>query len=431
MSNVMRILLLKSGQIKNGIGLHQEDRTDRTGRHAKRWVKGPEADPKHKQASQDPEDHRGAEAGFGMHNLEPGDSIKFDMGGAPGEGEIVSAGKDGATVKTGDGEKNVYWHEVRGHQPKPGTQKPKVDSTVTGPRDPVPAESFTAGDWAKQHDDAKVTPESVLKSFPPDTAEKIAKTKERLASIEQTIAGHRLSGEGADAVYDDDRAKIHRTIIEHFFGGGKADTARPAEGEQPTFVMLGGRGGSGKSWFKGKVYDPAKCIVLDADEIKGMLPEYEGWNAAEVHEESSDILEKMLAACREQGLNVVLDATMKTAKSAVAKAHVFKGAGYRFEAHYMHLPRQEAAKRAVSRFLGKTQRFVPPEVVLSNTGNESSFDRVKGLADAWSFRDNNVAQGEEPIMISQYGGDGADEKPSEPMAKASRGAIILVWRTKP
>ena len=97
----------------------------------------------------------------------------------------------------------------------------------------------------------------------------------------------------------------------------------------------------------------------------------------------------------------------------------------------MHLPRQEAAKRAVSRFLGKTQRFVPPEVVLSNTGNESSFDRVKGLADAWSFRDNNVAQGEEPIMISQYGGDGADEKPSEPMAKASRGAIILLWRTKP
>ena len=75
MSNVMRILLLKSGQIKNGIGLHQEDRTDRTGRHAKRWVKGPEAAPEHKQSAKDPEDTRGSQSGYGMHNLEPGDSI--------------------------------------------------------------------------------------------------------------------------------------------------------------------------------------------------------------------------------------------------------------------------------------------------------------------------------------------------------------------
>jgi hypothetical protein len=81
----------------------------------------------------------------------------------------------------------------------------------------------------------------------------------------------------------------------------------------------------------------------------------------------------------------------------------------------MHLPRQEAARRAVERFLGKTRRFVPPEVVLSNTGNEESFDAVRGLVDKWSFRDNNVPFGQEPVLISEGGrsdenGTGKDEE---------------------
>jgi predicted kinase len=168
--------------------------------------------------------------------------------------------------------------------------------------------------------------------------------------------------------------------------------------------MLGGRGGSGKSWVKGQVYDPEKAIVLDADEIKGMLPEYEGFNAAQVHEESSDILESIMTGAMSLGLNVVLDATMKTEKSALRKVERFKGSGYRIEAHYMHLPRQDAAKRAVARFMGKTKRYVPVNVVLGNVGNEATFEAVKKHADAWSFRDNNVAKGEEPKLISEYKG---------------------------
>src|SRR5690606_24786573 len=112
---------------------------------------------------------------------------------------------------------------------------------------------------------------------------------------------------------------LHRKIAAHFLSPERIRAATPPDGVQPTFTLLGGRGGSGKSWFKGKVYDPNKAIVLDADEIKGMLPEYEGWNAHQVHEESSDILEGLLRKARELGLNVVLDGTLKTAKSALDK----------------------------------------------------------------------------------------------------------------
>ena len=167
--------------------------------------------------------------------------------------------------------------------------------------------------------------------------------------------------------------------------------------------MLGGRGGSGKSWFSGKIYDPNAAIVFDADKVKEALPEYEGWNASQVHEESSDLIERMIKIARDNGVNVVLDATMKTAKSAVERVKAFKDAGYEIEVHYMHVPRQEAAKRAVSRFMGKSKkgRYVPVDVVLGNTSNEETFDVVKSMADRWSFRDNNVPYGEQPILISE------------------------------
>lgn len=95
---------------------------------------------------------------------------------------------------------------------------------------------------------------------------------------------------------------------------------------------------------------------------------------------------------------------MKSAQSTVAETRAFKDAGYQTEAHYMHLPRQEAAKRAVDRFLngGEHGRYVPVEVVLGNISNEHTFDQVKDMVDRWSFRDNNVAKSEKPILISEH-----------------------------
>lgn len=90
----------------------------------------------------------------------------------------------------------------------------------------------------------------------------------------------------------------------------------------------------------------------------------------------------------------------------------------------MHLPRQEAAKRAVARFLGKTNRYVPVDVVLANKDNESVFDEVRKHVDAWSFRDNNVAEGQEPILISE-GKRGQDDLK---LLKSEQERTILLWK---
>lgn len=154
-----------------------------------------------------------------------------------------------------------------------------------------------------------------------------------------------------------------------------------------------------------KVYDVDEVLLFDADHIKHMLPEYRGFNAFQVHEESSDLLKLVLDEARKSRVNVVLDGTLKSYEAVRKLVDAFVGTGYRFEAHYMHLPRQEAAKRAVARYLTKKNdgsgRYVPVSIVLSNIENELNFMRLFEFADSWSFRDNNVARETPPRLIAQ------------------------------
>lgn len=416
------------GPIVNRPGLTQKKITDRIGRQQTKWVRVDKDRPMGDRRSRD-EEPIGAAHGYGTHNLQAGDKVRFRAGDFEGTGTIVGKpGRDGAHVRDESGRVHqVRWTEITEHDKNGGESKPTVRQEVRGEQKPIPAERFSASEYAKQHDDPDVTPEQILAHFPPDTADKIKEVQERLASIEQTIDQHKREDS-----YLPERQELHRKIYEHFLSRERREAAKPPDGVQPTFTLLGGRGGSGKSWFKGKVYDPNKAIVLDADEIKAMLPEYEGWNAHQVHEESSDILEVLLSDARAYGLNVVLDATMKTAKSALNKVKAFKDAGYRIESHYMHLPRQEAAKRAVARFLGKTKRYVPVSVVLSNTDNEANFDQVRSLADKWSFYDNNVPHGHEPLKISEGGraSGESDSSGGQTLKKGMAEPIVLLWRKR-
>ena len=391
--------LLKAGGIANRAGLALKEITDKSGRHSKHWVRTmkPQAAARRPGAAEDG-------PAPGKAPMQHGDVVRFRHGDVEGKGRIVGSGTDGVTVHDGQREHQVRHEHLIGKAPEheqAGAITPPVEAGDHVNADgTIPPDKFSAGDFAAQHNDPNVTPADILKAFPPDTEAKIAAVNKKLEAATQTIDTFKKDG-----VYTPERQKLHDTIIAKYFTPETVAGARPADGEAPTFTILGGRGGSGKSWFDGQVYNEHKAIVLDADAIKQMLPEYEGWNAAVVHEESGDLFDKITQIAKDEGLNIVHDATMKTAKKAVALVQGFKDAGYQTEAHYMYLPPQEAAKRAVSRFLGPTKRFVPPGIVLGNTTNEGSFDQVKGLVDKWSFRDNNVSKGQPPKLISENNGE--------------------------
>lgn len=167
---------------------------------------------------------------------------------------------------------------------------------------------FSGYEYFLAHNDGDVTLDGIIAEMDgfisrqgvSYSAEKI---KERVDDVENkiqhlgmTIDKYRLSGEKKTAVYTEEREALHEKIREEIV----YKRIKPSMiSEQPCIMlMLCGRPGSGKtSGFRGLVYDDS-FIVLDADEIKAMLPEYKGWNSKEVHEESGDIVEQCLQACK-------------------------------------------------------------------------------------------------------------------------------------
>lgn len=235
------------------------------------------------------------------------------------------------------------------------------------------------------------------------------KINKESAKGNQTVNKFRISGEGISSVYSDERQKLHQKIISEFLSEEKIKNALPKNGEKPMFVMLGGRGGSGKSWFTSKkgLYNPKKFIVIDTDAIKNYLPEYKGWNAGLVHEESSDLSKKIIEYSKQSGVNVIIDGTLSNPAKAVEQFEEFKKKGYTTSCDYMFLPMQESLKRACGRFRTEkgdySGRFVPLEIMTGMTKNEDSFEAVKNIVDRYSFRDNLNVKGGQPRLIVKKG----------------------------
>lgn len=217
---------------------------------------------------------------------------------------------------------------------------------------------------------------------------------------------HSVNGDGTGG-YTKERRKLHGQIINQVLAN--ADQARS---ETPTLVVLGGRGGSGKSNFDMRrnkefgVYSSAKSIVIDPDAIKEMLPEYEPSKAFLTHYESAHIADRILSAARKRKLNVTLDITLRNDHSKLADR--FKEVGYRVEAHFMHKTPRGALLGAVERWNRETTvvnpitgevkkyskgRLVPPYVIESNVNNEKNFDKLARKADNWSLVTNESDSG--------------------------------------
>lgn len=422
------VFFAKAGPIANRPGLALQEVQHKDGTRGKHWVRTTKELPKVQPGSGQPEPKA-----VPKH-------VGFQNGEHKGHGKVIASGEHGHTVQDAAGGKHRVPHDAVTHEWH------HDDAPDKSPHDDVPAgkggdeeihpDKFSAHDFAAQHDDPNATADSIVDGFGGDAKAKIEAAKARLGGVKQTIEEHH---DGTK--WSEERAAMHRQImfdgveikgkkVPGLLAPDRIKAATPPPGQQPTFIALGGRGGSGKSSLNGKVYEEQNAIVLDADHIKGLIPEYAGWNAHQVHEESSHVLESVLEMAKILGVNVVLDATMKTGKSIIEKVDAFKNAGFRTEAHYMHLPRQEAAKRAVGRFLGggESGRYVPPEVVLGNTGNEKNFDDIKGKVDAWSFHDNNRSKEEGPKLISQKGTPQLVSK--KIMTKSIPCAKILLWRLK-
>jgi len=230
----------------------------------------------------------------------------------------------------------------------------------------------------------------------------VARARERLNGVVET---YKLVSEGGfkreDGTYTPERAALHKKIVLEYINASSVVKYSPEPGQNPTLTILGGRGGSGKGWLTSKdgPIDSTKSMVIDSDEIKGKLPEYKGWNAAQLHEEATDIVNMIDFSASRLGLNVVLDGTLK-GDSILKRIQVYQAPPYHeyeLEGFYMYASPETAARRALERFKTKKGdfggRFVPPEIVLGNTKNETNFDKMSDSFRKWAVYDNDEDAG--------------------------------------
>ena len=289
----------------------------------------------------------------------------------------------------------------------------QIAATKIGDKDWDPAKhprgeagrwTFSNANASKLYQPTTKTADEIIDAIPGARAA-VEKVREKLKAGTPTDALVKDGGyRRENGSYTPERAALHETIIGHFINPETVEKYTPSGSENPLLTVLGGRGGSGKSWLTSKSgpIDTETSLVIDSDEVKGMLPEYQGWNAGLLHEELTHIVELIDHRAAALRMNVVLDGTLKSTNilQRIAVYQAPPDSVYDVDGYYMYASPETAATRAFNRWAkgGKFDgRFVPPEVVLGNTKNEANFDTLSSSFRNWAVYDNDADQGD-PIL---------------------------------
>ena len=164
---------------------------------------------------------------------------------------------------------------------------------------------------------------------------------------------------------------------------------------------------SGKSTIANELAIANKSAILDSDEIKKALPEYEGGiGAAATHEESSDLAKILQSLMIEQGTNIVLPKVGHTASSIRKVISLYKDKGYKVRIVNMDVTPENAFQRMIRRFVS-SGRIIPP-VYLDRVGSNPSATyrtlKQEGVADGYAEIDNNGGFND-PKEIKDISGD--------------------------
>lgn len=179
--------------------------------------------------------------------------------------------------------------------------------------------------------------------------------------------------------------------------------------------IIVGLPGSGKSSALADVISQEfNSRIIDSDEAKKLLPEYNnGWGASIVHNESKLISDTQLKESMLKGENIVLPRVGGNYKVIDQIVSMAKQLGYSVYIHYVELSREKALGRMLDRFIN-TGRFMAPEIIdkydNSIDGNkiEKTYEYFKkgGNINGYSKWNNDVGRGESPILIEQSGCSG-------------------------
>ena len=235
--------------------------------------------------------------------------------------------------------------------------------------------------------------------------ETLTKNVERIMAQPPNYGTREIYQDPKTGDYEDARQEFHQDIIEDYLKDGSTNLG--------TSYFMGGAPATGKSSIinSGDVTLPEGILVLDADRIKGYLPEYEQMvsnrvqeAAARAHEESSTISKQIVNQAVNQKWDLVLDGVGDGSYEGMkAKVDQQRELGKRVVANYVTTDTEVSVERAKSR--GERTGRVVPESYIRSMHKEISrlVPRMaeEGLFDELKLFDNN--SGSPKLIFEQNG----------------------------
>lgn len=155
-----------------------------------------------------------------------------------------------------------------------------------------------------------------------------------------------------------------RAMEQGSFNGN--DYTAPVRQERRMDIVIGLPGSGKSSVYTERISREQGARVIDTDDYREYIPEYNGRNAGAVHEEASRIKNRVLEAAIRNGDNVILSTIGANAQKLERDILNYKSLGYSVYLHLNELPNYKAMARAVGRFLpedGSQKRYVSPELI--------------------------------------------------------------------
>lgn len=177
---------------------------------------------------------------------------------------------------------------------------------------------------------------------------------------------------GVTAHIDTQERKEQRQMwIDDFLAGKGVDTmppnGAPLKREYKATIVVGLPAAGKSTRIANPLSEEQGAFIFDSDEMKKLIPEYEGGKAANaVHQESKNLLSEAMnsfTAGSMKGVNMVIPIIGDELSSIEKKAAPLISAGYNVEIAYKKASTKDSINRVVGRAI-KEGRYIPKKKVM-------------------------------------------------------------------
>ena len=329
-----------------------------------------------------------------------------------GETALLKGGKDNSTAT----------RRLDGLEQRLKSALERAEMTSRAPARPEAESIDTAGKTAYNEN---VEGESqTAEKTQSTTTEKPKASPELQSAIDRLTAGEDVSREEIDRIPEvaevralpkmntadiqtPERQKLRSEVLEQLYQRGSYssethDYTGEIAQERRADIVIGAPAAGKSSVLVDPLSEQHKSRVIDSDDAKKLLPEYDdGKGAGNVHRESSMIRDVLKQRAIARGENIVWPTVGDKLDKLLSSIQEFRDNGYSVYLHLNELSASKATGRALGRYLSEG-RFVDPEVVLKvgdkPTQNYNYIRQQEGLIDGYSHYSNDVPRGEKPIL---------------------------------